>query len=597
MTRPQYTRVPDLRPSGYREGADVDADGSQAAQSPTAQGQVAQSQVAGVREDVLLDPARGTQAQRRRRALVLLLLTLLVPGGAQIVAGSRRLGRIALAVTVGVWSTVLLLVVLMLGLRRLTLNLLANPFMLGLLSVVCVLVAVGWLLLWVDTMRLIRFHLLEGRWKPGLAIALAVLMVLSSGVFFYGGHIFNQSRDTLGGIFSAGPPIDAVDGRYNILVMGADAGEGREGLRPDSIHVMSVNADTGESLMISVPRNLQSAQFREGSPLWDVYPNGYDCGDECIINFLYADVMEDHPDLYPDAEDPGAEAMMDAVSGSVGLDIRGYVMIDMDGFSDFIDAMGGVDIDSGGWVPYRGPREDGTWGDVWLAPGEYTLSGDQALAYARSREFSSDYNRIQRQQCIQQAMISQFSPQTVLTKFTDLMQAGERLVETNLPRNQLGSFLDLAVDAQDHEPQRLVLGAPDFGEASDQFSTYPDFDQVHQRVEELIGQEEGGSGWFDWFGTGSAPFSAPLTAAASVGTALPASSLPVSRLAPAVPAASLESRDAPAEDEPNIEEDVPEPTQPDGSALTAQYLQQAQDAGETRILEEAAQGNYDCTPG
>ncbi|MDO5492549.1 MAG: LCP family protein, partial [Nesterenkonia sp.] len=476
MTAQQHAGVPDLQPRGQHHD-----------------------------RDVLRDPAGATQPQRRRRAVILLLLTLLVPGGAQVVAGSRRLGRIALAVALGVWAVLLLALVLMLTLRRLLLTLTAHPFMLGLLTVVCVVLAVGWVLIWIDTMRLIRFHLLEGRWRPGLAVVLAVLMVVTSGGMLFAAHIFDQSRDSLGGIFSSGPPIEAVDGRYNILVLGADAGEGREGVRPDSIHVMSVNASTGESLMISVPRNLQNAQFREGSPLWDVYPDGYSCGDECIINFLYPEVMDEHTDLYPDAEDPGAEAMMDAVSGSVGLDIRGYVMVDMDGFSDFIDAMGGVDIESGGWVPYRGPREDGTWGDVWLSPGEYTLSGEQALAYARSREFSSDYNRIQRQQCIQQAMISQFSPQTVLTKFTDLMQAGEQLVETDLPRNQLGSFLDLAVDAQDHEPQRLVLGAPDFGDASAQFSTYPDFDEVHRRVDELIDAEDGGSGWFDWFGAGAAP--------------------------------------------------------------------------------------------
>lgn len=580
MTAGQRPEVPDLRPRALRE--------AEAETGP----------IPRLNADVVRDPRTGTQPQRRRRAVLLLVLTLLVPGGAQIVAGSRRLGRIALAVTIGVWAALLLALVLAFTLRRLLLNLLAQPWVLGLLTVLALVSAIGWLLLWVDTMRLIRFHLLQGRWRPGLAVALAVLMVLTSGSLFLGAKMVDQSRRSLGGIFGSGPPIEAVDGRYNILVLGADAGEGREGLRPDSIHVMSVNEGSGESLMISVPRNLQNAEFREGSPLWDVYPSGFSCGDECIINFLYSEVMEDHRDLYPDAEDPGAEAMMDAVSGSVGLDIRGYVMVDMDGFSDLIDAMGGVDIISGGWVPYRGPRADGTWGDVWLPPGEHTLSGDAALAYARSREFSSDYNRIQRQQCIQQAMISQFSPQTVLTKFGDLMEAGERLVETNLPQRQLGSFVDLAVDAKEHEPQRLVLGAPDFGDAGDRFSTYPDFDQVHQRVEELIAQEEGGSGWFGWLGAEGSP--RPMGAVTPWGTVMPVSSvMPVSTERPAstVTPASIESRDAPAEDEPNIEEDVPEPTQPDGSELTAEYLQQAQDAGETRILEEAAQGNYECTPG
>ena len=38
-----------------------------------------------------------------KRAFLLVLMTLLVPGSAQIVAGNRRLGRIALRVTLTVW--------------------------------------------------------------------------------------------------------------------------------------------------------------------------------------------------------------------------------------------------------------------------------------------------------------------------------------------------------------------------------------------------------------------------------------------------------------------------------------------------------------
>ena len=36
----------------------------------------------------------------------------------------------------------------------------------------------------------------------------------------------------------------------------------------------------------------------------EVYPNGFNCGDECIINALYMDVMQNHADLYPGAPRP-----------------------------------------------------------------------------------------------------------------------------------------------------------------------------------------------------------------------------------------------------------------------------------------------------
>ena len=57
------------------------------------------------------------------------------------------------------------------------------------------------------------------------------------------------------------------------------------------MHVVSVDARTGAIVMFSLPRNLQNAPFVEGSPLWDVYPNGFDCGDECILNALYTDAQ------------------------------------------------------------------------------------------------------------------------------------------------------------------------------------------------------------------------------------------------------------------------------------------------------------------
>lgn len=534
--------------------------------------------------DVIRRPRSGSETDRSRRAFLLLLITLFIPGGAQIAFGSRRLGRVALLVTIACWFTLLLGVVLYLFLRGPLLSTLTQPFVMWLGTVVLAALAIGWLILWLDALRLVHFASLAPGMRPVIAVLAVVLMVLTSGGLGYAAKMLNEGRTALGGIFGSGPAIDAdEDGRYNFLLLGADAGEGREGLRPDSIHVVSISQATGESIIASIPRNFQNAQFEEGSPMREVYPEGYNCGDECIINFLYTEVMNEYQHLYPDADDPGAEAMMDAVSGSLDLSVEGYVMVDMDGFEDLIDAMGGVSVESGGWVPYRGVRPDGEWGDAWWEPGEYTFSGEEALAYARSRTYSSDYNRIQRQQCIQQAMMGQFNPQTLLTQFSDLMQAGENLVETNLPQSQLGSFLDLAADAQSHEPQRLTLGAPDFGSSGDLFSTYPDFDEIHERMEELKADEESAEEGI--FGSSGAGASASSTA--PFGTIL----MP----APVALTTEPQAQEAVEEDEPPIEETTP-PTQPDGSPLTVEYLMEAQDAGQIGILEEAASSNYECTP-
>ena len=111
------------------------------------------------------------------------------------------------------------------------------------------------------------------------------------------------------------------------------------------------------------------------------------------------------------------------------------------------------------------------------------LDGDHALWYGRSREFVDDYARIQRQQCVQQAMLKQLDPATLLSKFEDIASAGTKVVDSNISSSQLGSFVDLAMKAKGQEVKRLTIGPPDF-DAS--FSTVPDFDVIHDKVDQLL---------------------------------------------------------------------------------------------------------------
>src|SRR5699024_3951154 len=134
-------------------------------------------------------------------------------------------------------------------------------------------------------------------------ILLVALLTITSGGTGYGAFFLNASTSSISSIFGSGPAVTKADGRYNVLILGADAGEGRTGLRPDSISVASINASTGKIVLFSIPRNLQNAQFAADSPLWDVYPDGYSCGDECIVTSLYTDVQQNHQELYPRSEE------------------------------------------------------------------------------------------------------------------------------------------------------------------------------------------------------------------------------------------------------------------------------------------------------
>jgi LCP family protein required for cell wall assembly len=343
-----------------------------------------------------------------------------------------------------------------------------------------------------------------------------------------------------------------------------------------------VDAKTGQTAIISVPRNLQNAQFSEGSPMRQIYPDGYDCGNECLINAINTEVTNEHADLYPGVADPGAQATLEAVSGTLGITVQAYVLVDMDGFAKLIDAMGGIRIKAGGWVPISGDMIDEANGIHgmplgWIAAGDQHLDGYHALWYGRSREFVDDYARIQRQQCVQQAMLKQLDPTTLLSKFEDIANAGSKVVDSNISSSQLGSFVDLAMKAKGQEVKRLTIGPPDF-DAS--FSTVPDFDIIHEKVDQLL-----------------ASASAPQAAAPVDGLVEPAAAggrLQAS--AQLKPAAFLAAGGTRAKTAPPSSDFTPVTTTPDGEPITEAMLNQLKREGNEQALRELVATNGQCAP-
>ncbi|MEO5317061.1 LCP family protein [Arthrobacter sp. CC3] len=530
--------------------------------------------------DPVRHPANAPAPMRTKRAFVLLLLTLLVPGSAQIVAGDRKLGRIALRVTLAAWALAIAGLVLLLVNRTLLIGVLTNTVASLLIIALLIALAIGWAALFVNTLRLIRPVLLAPGMRPIVGVALVLAMVLSSGTLGYAAYVLNVSRNAIGSIFSAGPAIDPVDGRYNFLMMGGDAGDDRTGRRPDSLSVLSVDAKTGQTAIISVPRNLQNAQFSEGSPMRQIYPDGYDCGNECLINAINTEVTNEHADLYPGVADPGAQATLEAVSGTLGITVQAYVLVDMDGFAKLIDAMGGIRIKAGGWVPLSGDMVDEANGIHgmplgWIPAGEQHLNGYHALWYGRSREFVDDYARIQRQQCVQQAMLKQLDPATLLAKFEDIANAGTKVVDSNISASQLGSFVDLAMKAKGKEVSRLTIGPPDF-DAS--FSTVPDFDQIHQKVDQLLAAQSGKS-------AGAAGDPAGEDSIVQAGTG-------AGHLMAAAPAAPL-TQPAPS---PSSSDFTPVTTTPDGEPITEEMLNQFKREGNEQAIRDLVATNGQCRP-
>jgi polyisoprenyl-teichoic acid--peptidoglycan teichoic acid transferase len=407
-----------------------------------------------------------TQPQRLRRALSLLLLTAVLPGAAQLSFGNRRAGRIAVRSWALLWLSVIALAAGWFLARRLVLTVLTQPLLLSLAAGVLILLGAIWPVLVADAWRLGQAGMVGARARRRVTGLAVVLMLLTSLPLFAAGRRVWAAGDLIGSVFGSGRTSASQDGRYNVLLLGGDAGADRVGVRPDSVTLASIDAHTGRTVLVGLPRNLENVPFPAGSQAATVLPQGWSCGDACLLNSIYQ-WGTGHPTLFPDAPDPGAEAMKQAVSAVTGLEVNYYVLIDLAGFRKLIDAMGGVRLTVGSPVPIGGgtSRVSG-----YIKPGTYTLDGYHALWYARSRHGSSDYERMARQRCVMTAMVNQLDPTTVLARFQAIAGASKDVVSTDIPASELPRFLQLGTQAKSARitslqfvPPLIVPSHPDLG--------------------------------------------------------------------------------------------------------------------------------------
>jgi LCP family protein required for cell wall assembly len=421
---------------------------------------------------------------RFKRALTLLLMTLILPGSAQIVAGSRKTGRWVWRVVAGLVALVIFFVILGLIWRSGTINILARPGTLRIVQVLLILLAIGWAALFVDAYRLGQPLTLERNHRLMTSIMDGVLIFVVVGALIYASVIVNTQRDFVASVFGNGQKSKADKGRYNILLMGGDSGADRIGTRPDSMTVASIDANTGRTVLIGLPRNLAKVPFPAGTAMAKQFPEGFKwnkCAAECLLNAVYT-YAANHKNLFPGDANPGETATMQAIEAVTGLKLNYYVLIDLAGFRDLLNAVGGITLDIGKRVPIGGGSSP-IKGYIEAGKNQH-LDGYHALWFARSRAESSDYERMARQKCVMSAMLNQLSPSTVLTKFQGIASASKQVVKTSIPAGELGTFTDLALDAK-KLPVSSFSAVPPLIHTGD-----PDFALIRTKVAEAIAKSE-----------------------------------------------------------------------------------------------------------
>ena len=439
---------------------------------------------------------RADSRQLVKRARWIILLNLFVPGSVQVVAGNKRLGRVGILFTFGFWSFLAISILFGLVSKVALFSLLTAPVLATPIGIGFVIYAVLIIFSTLDALRLMYVHRITSRFKSILVVLVLLTGTLNGYIAGTIGSTALAASNFTSTAFKNSEAFEPTKGRYNILVLGGDSGSNRMGLRPDSISVLSISADTGMAVNIGLPRNLKRIQFKEGTPIRSVYPYGFNnnCEGECFLSSIYKVTMDNHKDLYPGISKKnstaGIEATRSAVEWVTGLEIDAYVLINMNSFVELIDALGGITVNVKKALPIGGQQDcypaDNEHESVcpdalgWIEKGKQHMDGRTALWYARSRHNTNDYDRMKRQREIQNLVLKKIDLQTLLFRLNAVSGAGAKLIKTDIPGSSVPTLIDLALKARSAGLKSLQLTSPTI-EANN-----PDFRLMRQLIQQKI---------------------------------------------------------------------------------------------------------------
>lgn len=446
-----------------------------------------------------------------KRGSVAALASAVLPGWGQMYAGDRYRGRQLLVID----GLMALVGVFALAWMRLdALKLWVSTTALGVMMVVnLVLLGYRWLAATHAYQSLPERGL--RRWQTNLFIGFAAIVLvvphlafgyyaatqhsLISSVFGGGGDeapvasgaelstTTTVATEVLSGALNQGSDTPAAasalwDGleRLNVLLVGADGGEGRTGLRTDTMIVVSLDPETGNAAMFSVPRDLSAVPLPDGMGIWDC-----NCFPEIITDMYVA--AEANPDAFPGPDSPGINALKGAMSEMFGISIHHYALVTLDGFVDIVDALGGVTIEVPKTITDNEyPHENGTIESITIREGTRHLNGHEALAYARIRRQSNDFARMHRQRCVLEAVVEQSSPTEILFRFGAIAEALKRSLVTDIPEESLPDFIDLVPKLSTDRIASLRITRGDYKSGEGDRAVYYDIDQIRADAQALI---------------------------------------------------------------------------------------------------------------
>jgi len=221
--------------------------------------------------------------------------------------------------------------------------------------------------------------------------------------------------------------------RVNLLVMGF-GGSGHDGAYlTDSMLVMSLLPQSHHTTLISVPRDLW-VQIPPGSGQYHKINAAYEYGSN--NNAKPAD---------------GGNAAAAKISLVTGLDVKYWLTINFQGFREFIDSIGGIDVyvpDSftANYPANDDPNINPNWIKVHFSKGMQHMNGETAIRYARARYVldnpaeGTDFARSARQQIMIKAALSKVKQMSTWPSLYNALNALQHTIYTNMSLADLMQF-------------------------------------------------------------------------------------------------------------------------------------------------------------
>ncbi|GAA3706416.1 hypothetical protein GCM10022399_23890 [Terrabacter ginsenosidimutans] len=473
------------------------------------------------------DAPSGRETLRRqlkagfRRSLGLTALGTVIPGAGLTQTRSRRLGWAVLTLFL-LTGVVIAYVVLRDGITNAALSLVARPSLLQGVAVGFVVIGILWCGSIILTAVQSRPTRLDRTRTRTLAALTTVLVFLVAGSTFKVAEYTFITTDTVNQVFGStasggGPAGSGVNvttegddpwanqARVNILLLGSDAGADRTGIRTDSMIVASIDTKTGRTALISMPRNLLYAPLAPNSPLRARYPSGHfgepesTCSQnspgvtgQCMLTNLYVEAeayAKAHPGAYPAGSVPGRQEIRGAVQEILGLQMNQMVIVDLYGFQQLIDAMGGLDVNvklSGNGTKLTVGGQHDASGRIfgvkgYFEPGRQHLDGYHALWYARTRAADDDTHRQMRQRCVVQAIVQQVNPASMVSRYPEIAKILKQRIYTDIQARSLPAFVQLVERVQKAKITSVALTS-----TQGVYSGNPDYALVRQLVKKAI---------------------------------------------------------------------------------------------------------------